>query len=187
MHGFGVSIILVFDDSFFKYVQKKLDDLEKLSFKKEIILVDNRIKNKEALNVKDDVKIVKVPYKALLFKLRYIGFLHSSMDYIWYIDADDDIYPFNFSCNGEDLIVYNFSINNIDTIITGSKDGFFNRGLWNKIFKRGLLKKAYSSMEKFNMFEDEDSMLQLGCLKFISTTKIDSQKIYNYHKSDKRN
>ncbi len=170
-----LSIILTFCDKDYHYINDFLKDIKnKVKIEHEILLVDNRINNKEELPDKELYDKVLVFSNKSNFG-RHKAVFEVTGDRIWFIDADDEIYEIDESfeeyLGGEEEY--------IQFLYLDYKEQFFANGncsLWNKWLKTDVCK------EKFLKFKDlpivfHDDYLMISALK---TYKSVQKKIYVY-------
>lgn len=192
-----ISIILSFYDRDKDRINDITNHILSLSKDVELIIVDDRYDKSVSLNN----KYIITPYegnKGLVYS-RYYGFIHSHGDYIWFIDADDkvlkipelldyDLQVFEYdNLNGkffyqkesESRLYKVEEVKNPDSILR-----FFNLGLWNKIFKRELVEKVFSTYDIENcidFFCMEDMVFNLSALSFIKEFYYSNDKIYEFY------
>ena len=142
-----LSIVLTFCDKDYHYINDFLKDIKnKVKIEHEILLVDNRINNKEELPDKELYDKVLVFSNKSNFG-RHKAVFEVTGDRIWFIDADDEIYEIDESfeeyLGGEEEY--------IQFLYLDYKEQFFANGncsLWNKWLKTDVCK------EKFLKFKD---------------------------------
>ena len=84
-----LSVVIIFCDKDFKYLDSMIKMVEKfVTAEHEIILVDNR-NNQEPFET--NYKVVSKGSNCYIFEGRRLGLDAASGDYIWFVDVDDEI------------------------------------------------------------------------------------------------
>lgn len=200
-----LSIILSFYDRDESLIESLTDRIQELAkdyhdYNIEYLIVDDR-KDKTNELPKSKKFMVK-PYrgnKGLLYS-RWYGFTHSSGDFIWFIDADDEIISipkFNesiginiFNYYEHDELVFDeesqiITKHEIMTIRNLRK--WIKVGLWNKVFRRDLVESVYGELDVENnkkkfekFFALEDSVFNFTALKYFDEFQFNSQIVYKW-------
>lgn len=198
-----ISIIINFYDKDHQHIPQMLKNLDKLTFEKEVIFVDDR--NDKTIDIRSEYNIPN-SYKIIpsfpnnenvgTFEARRTGVMNASGKYVWFVDIDDEIYDFKPSLDGSDIICFNFKINDKDHIRFSEKRYFtcssyknykyayrflLYGSLWRNIYLVDTLKKAYSQIPTHkHLFYYEDMFLNGYVLNNMKRITCDPQIIYNY-------
>lgn len=157
-----LSVVILFCDKDVKYLYGFLKQLESHIFTEyEIILIDNREKDKTQISTK--YKLIKPKENIFLFEGRRIGFENSSGEYIWNVDVDDEIigniYTSDFKSNA-DVIQFYYDVNGMQLKPGDHKPvRMFGNNVWSRFYKSSKLKEAYKPIKrrdlKIHTFEDQ--------------------------------
>lgn len=199
-----LSIVILVCDKDYKMLPCLSYSIDKhIKVEHEICVCDNREKHKgESLGV-HGIKVFNAKENLFIFEGRRQTVLNcASGDYVWFIDADDDVTTldeFNFD---EDLICFNYvSVNSKDksekpcnnpyhVAYTANKSNFFTYSwrnvtknmLWNKFIKRDLLVDVYSHVpDGMKIVLMEDCLLNILLLSKIKTLRFETGLYYKYY------
>lgn len=187
-----LSIIICFCDKDFYYLNGLLKEIkEKVLIKYEIILIDNRINNKEILNLDKNIKITK----SEINKTQFFRYNKKVLDLvegerIWYIDVDDSIETIDKSFEkylnyNEDIIIFSTRIVCTQESLNGAKEAD-HKSLHSKWLKTETCKKNFKDFpEEATIVFSEDNIALLT-FKNQKKCKID-KTIYNYHLDNSEN
>ncbi|WP_297437718.1 glycosyltransferase family A protein [uncultured Clostridium sp.] len=120
----------------------------------------------------ENIKVIDIKNKGVM-NARYIGYLHSTTENIFFLDADDyivdnfieKVYRFLYS-KTEELLIFNYKYVYLNkennSKIFGGKElikdlllNNINSAMWNKIFKRKIIKDIYfKELESLGYGED---------------------------------
>lgn len=128
---------------------------------------------------RDDIEIVKVVGVSPVSRARREGFERSTGDYIWFVDDDDEISP---SGLGEVGGVMRWRWREDVDILRFRTDGWMNIGT--KIYRRGVLAKAFAEMGEEPMTRFEDGLLYVTALKYAKKVEDVDREIYVYQRRD---
>lgn len=184
-----LSIVILFCDKDFKYLKDVLQQIKNnVEVKYEVVLIDNREKNKQKLDFDLDYKYYSFGYNARQVQGRKKGIELAEGDYIWFVDADDHIRNVDSELEdlqekGYDIIV--FGKYKHDTVYDNllSVENLYNVGaqLWNKWIKTSLLRTVEEQIPTDIICStSEDSLLVIGCMKYGHTIFFQPQEIYRY-------
>ena len=185
-----ISIIIPFYDNDYDKIPNIINELNKLTFSKEVIFVDDRNDKSENVFIPSQYKLVR-SHELLdnvgTFEARRSGVLNAIGDYIWFIDVDDKLNNITKFPIDEDVAAYEYSLffnnnsvadshmlkylnctkmeikssHNIKAILKYS-----SLGLWNKLFKREILLKTFNKIPFLNKFtKNEDGYTYFEILK----------------------
>lgn len=108
-----LSIVVTFCDKDVKYINNLLKSIkEKVHVSHEVILIDNREKDKSELEL-INATVYSKGYNAYQFEARRFAVQYCKGDYIWYFDADDVVFEVNSDLEDkftEDIVVFNYAI-----------------------------------------------------------------------------
>ena len=190
-----IDIIVCFCDKDYNLINNFIKSIN-LSIDYNLIFVDDRLdKSVDLRPLLKDFDYYIPPEKLGTFEARRFGFNKSKNDFVWFVDIDDELLDFKFVNADFDIYIYNFIVNTIpETEYKNAvfinpdneiKDRLFEYGLWNKIFKRSVLKKVF---EKIPFIKDlcflDDTYLNKSFMFFARKILVDSQIIYNYKCKD---
>jgi len=194
-----LSIICLVYDGNTKYLSPFIEMTKKIDFDHEVVIVDNRDDKSKPLKYKmDDAVVVKTEENVGILNGRRIGFEHSSGDYIWFVDIDDeimDVYDRDFGdCDiikfpayndnyirDSELYSYFIYKNDVCTLETLKK---LNIMLWDKWFKRDVLKKVYARLPQFKCVYSEDVLVFLAALEYSSNIRVIGTKPMYRHRTN---
>lgn len=199
-----LSVILSFydrDEGLIDPLAERIRELAKdvHDYNIEFLIVDDR--KSKSKKLKSSEFIVE-PYrgnKGLLYS-RWWGFTHSHGDFIWFIDADDEILEFPKFDENQKMSVFNYYDH--DSVNFEDESRFITKhevmtirnlrkwlkvGTWNKVYRRDLVEEVYAdygiadNKKKFeHFFVFEDSVFNFTCLKHIEGFDFVNQKIYKW-------
>ena len=106
-----LSIVAAFCDKDCQLIESLIDNIEKkVKVEHEIILIDNRENNHSEIDFKN-AKVYSKGYNAYQFEARRYAVQFCSGEYIWFIDADDEIFTVDIKNNfTDDIICFNYAI-----------------------------------------------------------------------------
>lgn len=110
-----LSIVITFCDRDQECIKNMLVYLDRLTFKKEIVFVDDRkdksLDIKSTYNIPDNYKLVlsdESGENVGTFEARRTGLLNCTGDYVWFVDVDDEPLDFNTDLsNNKVLYIFN--------------------------------------------------------------------------------
>lgn len=184
-----LSVIILFCDKDVKYIPSLLKNIkENLSIDYEIVLIDNRETNKDKLSIDPDIRYFAFGYNARQVQGRKKGVELAKGDYIWFVDADDEILEVDSSF--EKLMQKDYDIIVFDkSKYTHVKNNLMEQSilasmgvqLWNKWVKTSVLRKVEEYIPTdISGTASEDAMLVIGSLKFGKSIFFYQQRIYKY-------
>lgn len=141
-----LSIVAAFCDKDAQYIPELLNTIkERVHVSHEVILIDNRENNKDEIDFQN-AKVYSKGYNAYQFEARRYSVQFCKGDYIWFIDADDEVLTVESDLEDilkEDLIVFEYT--NKLNIITLPYQHYilkdiFNRNRFNVTTKEDILK-----------------------------------------------
>lgn len=193
-----LTIAILFCDKDYQHIPFLLDLIEdNVLIKYELILVDNREASKyEYIDFKN-ATVIDMQYNARQLQGRKQAINYATGDYIWFIDADDEVLFIsedkqNLLNKDYDAIYFNFYNEKIpcklfeeDKIINKpcERDVYINgrNMLWNKWIKTDILKKVETHIPTDIVASaSEDTALVLGTLKYSKTLYECSDFVYIY-------
>jgi glycosyltransferase involved in cell wall biosynthesis len=190
-----LSVICLVYEGNVKYLSKFLKMTKGIEIEHEVVVVDNRDDKTKPLkcNLKEAV-VVKTEKNLGILDGRRFGFEHSTGDYIWFVDIDDEIMDVHDRDYGNcDIIKFPFFnddkyLNEVkpriitgNAIATGNTVGIIDLMLWDKWFKREALEKAYKKIPSFFCIFGEDNLLSLNVLDCVESVRcIDCMPMYRY-------
>ena len=182
-----LSIVVLFCDYDVCYLNQAISSIKKnVKFSDyEIIAVDNRETNKDPL-ILDNVKVITKGYNLNCFEGRRFGFENSSGEYIWNFDADDLMIDRLYKEDLTGAEAYQLFYKMDDGPIFDKKVHFswFRQGAWCRIYKREILKKVYSRIDRpVNIFMREDLLLLRLVQKEVKQWDYITRVIYQYNHS----
>lgn len=181
-----LSVVVLFCDKDVKFLYDFLRQLESHIFTDyEIILVDNREKDKTEIKTK--YKLIDPGENIYLFEGRRIGFENSSGEYIWFVDVDDeiigDVYDEDFSSNA-DFIQFYYDANGAQ-IKPGNYPSVkaFGYNVWSRFYKASKLKEAYAPITKrgIKVSTFENAILLSLMLRTKPTISYLDKILYKYN------
>ena len=185
-----LSIVILFCDKDVKYIPSLLKNIkENISINYEIVLVDNRETNKDKLTLDPEYQYFAFGYNARQVQGRKKGIELAKGDYIWFVDADDEVLEVDSSF--EKLMQKDYSIIVFDrTEYSLIKNKHLTERtilcsmgvqLWNKWIKASILRKVEEYIPTdISGIASEDGMLVIGSLKFGTSVFYHHQLIYKY-------
>lgn len=204
-YKFTIGIIVC--DKDFRYIEKLLENIhQKVIGDYNIIIYNNCDLNYDALeNLKTNAIILPNTYKCKNPRQLYARKMITNKafdlktDYIWFIDADDEILQVDFNKLDyyTDIIIFpynteehkDFMNTNLESGIIKSSptwNTFLDVGcpLWRKFIKTEIFKKAYDLVDAYNLPPiscSEDTLASLLCLKFAKTYSKHHETLYFNH------
>ena len=196
-----LSVITLICDGYEHLIDKWVKNArEAILIDKEIIIVDNT--TAQSVPKIDGVKVVKAGHNAMQFAGRRMGVEASTGDYIFLVDADDDILPITHFEWDEEMICFNymakFADDNQEYICgepyriayTASKTATFfdtcwkdacKNMVWNKFYKRDLLMRVCSHLPYIEICFMEDVLLNLLVLAEVTSIRFENKSFYRYY------
>lgn len=165
-------------------------------FDKEILFLDNRENNHDELHFNNEVKVFSAGYNTYQLQGRKFLVSKATGDYIWFIDADDDIYfvdnDFLEIANEMKYDVIAFSFMYEDVPNKEWKRAEFGpeyplnekygAQAWNKWFKRSILDKVESYVpDGLKVIASEDLILVVGASKFAKSSIFIPDILYKFN------
>lgn len=124
---------------------------------------------------------------------------NASGDYVWFVDADDDIFEIDGSyLTDADMTVYSRLIRGDDKdswceqeplSVEGNESVWEHKGdvrccLWDKIIKTEILRQVISYVDDDDRVSaSEDAVYVIGAFRFAESLRFDSRYIYTYYAS----
>lgn len=190
-----LSIICLVYEGNMKYLSSFLKMTRNVKVKHEVVVVDNRDDKTKPLKCNlENVVVVETEKNLGILDGRRFGFEHSTGDYIWYVDIDDeimDVYDRDFG--DSEIIKFPFYmndnfINDVYSCVIRDKDVATGNTvcqvdvmLWDKWFKRNVLEKVYNRIPHFFCIYGEDSLVSLTALDYANDVRcIDCWPMYRY-------
>jgi len=163
---------------------------------KEVLFLDNRENNHDELHFNKGVKVYKAGSN--LYQLQGRKFLVSKAtgDYIWFIDADDDIYFVDQDIVDladkltYDVIIFSYSYEGFPFKDWKQKEfgpGYpinekYGAMAWNKWFRRSILEKVETYVsDGLKVIASEDLILVVGASKFSQKSIYVPDILYNFN------
>lgn len=185
-----LSIVILFCDKDVKYIPSLLENIkENISINYEIVLVDNRENNTDKFTLDPEYQYFAFGYNARQVQGRKKGIELAKGDYIWFVDADDEVLevdsPFEKLMQKDySLIVFEKSeyryVQN-ECLVGRPLLCAMGVQLWNKWIKTSILRKVEEYIPTdISGTASEDNMLVIGSLKFGHSVLFHPQKIYRY-------
>lgn len=189
-----ISIIVIFCDKDTKFLSQYIAYFKKLTFERELILVDNREKDTSSIDEYNCYKIVSMHKNLGCAAGRKLGFDNSNGDYVWFNDIDD--VPFDIDSStieklykikpdifrGKDMPFFTVQEKLIEKF--DKKEAMKNTLLWNKIFKRELLEKAFKNISYSDMIVlYEDIYISYFIMYYANSYFLSNSFIYYYNNS----
>lgn len=195
-----LSIIGLVYDGNEKYLKGFLEYTKRVRLDHEVIIVDNRDnKDSPLIASNKDIRIINAEHNLGILDGRRKGFEHSSGDYVWFVDIDDEIFDVIDDDYGDyDVISFNFKddVHNRylgkSGVITGEEVCSSNTLLciyfyiWNKWFKRDVVEKTYKEIPEFFCVYKEDTLFVTKALEYANTVYLlkGDCVFYNHIKSE---
>jgi hypothetical protein len=202
-----ISCIILFCDRDYIYIPELLNNIHKnLKIDHEIILVDNREEYKDIdIEIPDeiDVSYIDMGRNFRQLQARKFASQNATGDYIWFIDADDNILEVNDSIERRiidrkfpDMIVFNYNEGytekDFNTVLHFDDTQFYTIGLinksmrkmidvfnWNKWYKKDKLDKVMEKIpDGFEVSAYEDNVIVSLMLKEIDNLYTIARPIY---------
>ena len=198
-----LSVIVLVCDKDFKNAQKLVDNINsRVKVDHEVIIVDNRENREDKLEL-SDCEIFTKKENLCCFEGRRQAVLSCAKgDYVWFVDADDDVEEIAHFDFTEDLICFNYwcrtendekkvsCSNPYQCAYTASEAQFFSASwrnvlknmVWNKFYKTSVLKDIYKHLPdglKINF--SEDTLLNILVLSQIKTIRFLRDYFYVYY------
>lgn len=183
-----ITIGIIVCDKDYKLCSNLLQQIkERVHVPYEVVIVDNREKEKD---VKVDYKIdFSFGHNVYQFEARRKIISLAKGDYIWFVDADDEVLGLEHFEYDDDMIIYNYLMDGSYSLLDKSLDKSdlmnSNSGLWNKIIKTKLFDKFNVVFNKPNteMVATEDLMILTYLLTRLKTYRFCDDAIYKYNES----
>lgn len=197
-----VSCIILFCDKDWKYLDGLVNNIRKdMTVSHEVILVDNRKDRSRKIEI-DGVVLKETKAACSTIQARKQAVEFASGDYVWFIDADDEIYHVPSErmeiLDGYDVIIFNyesvtgkcfggitsdryFSKDNNDPFSVSYSDisQYMN---WNKWTRTEMLRLAMSEIsddDEFCLFED--NLITTLVQRRIKSAVAIAETLYLYH------
>src|SRR5574344_242833 len=163
---------------------------------KEILFLDNKENNHDELHFNECVKLYTMGYNAYQLQGRKFLISKATGDYIWFIDADDDIYFVdNEILDVADKLIYDTIIFSYTYEHVPFKDwkikeygadyamnDKYGAMAWNKWFKRDILLRVEEYVpENLKVIASEDLILVMGASKFSKKSIYLPDILYNFN------
>lgn len=184
----GVSIIIPFCDKDFCYIKDILSKIDtNVKIQHEVILLDNRENKNYKVEGKFD-KIVINEHNGYNYS-RKKAVPEATMEYIWFIDADDTIYEIDETFND----ILNKNYDSIDFLFTDDLnkfcfykdkkivDFFTDTILWNRWIKTNCCLKAFKDLSDCKLCFSDDVILCYALGNVCKNNFKSDKKIYHYH------
>ena len=181
-----LSIVIPFCDNDYQFLDGAINSIKKhVKFDDyEIIAVDNREKEKSAINIKD-IKIVSKGYNIGCFEGRKFGVQNSQGKFIWNFDVDDlmigDLFREDIKEDADVLqmfYIYNTG-QRYDKKMFPIEYGI---NVWSRLYKAEIVKNFYAKLERpVNIFLREDLILFDAVCKSARVWKYIPKVIYEYN------
>ena len=174
-----ISCIILFCDRDYIYIPELLNNIhENLKIDHEIILVDNREEYKDIdIEIPDeiDVSYIDMGRNFRQLQARKFASQNATGDYIWFIDADDNILEVNDSIERRiidrkfpDMIVFNYNEGytekDFNTVLHFDDTQFYTIGLINKSMRKMI------DVFNWNKWYKKDIILITKCNKTSKKT-----------------
>lgn len=178
-----LSVVIIFCDKDFKYLNNMVSMVEKfVTVEHEIILVDNR-DNQEPFETK--YKYVSKGSNCYIFEGRRMGLDVASGEYIWFVDVDDEIIgeisEDDLKGRTEKILQLNYKISNSGCIKLGQiKNNIFCFGpsVWSRIYKTSELREALKPLKRnLKLVNGEDRVI----LDFMINRCESGKDIFIFH------
>lgn len=188
-----LSIIMLFCDKDFCYLENKLKELkQKISLSYEILLLDNRENNKDPISELDEnVKYFSYGKNCYNYS-RHSIVKHASGKYVWFIDVDDEIFNIDetfkeYILSNEEEICFNFILSNEEKPGQIKNASRTYSPIWSRWIRTDLAKEK---LKKLNLvpivfFDDDIIIYQFKDLKkiisenYIYFYRVDRSTFYN--------
>lgn len=182
-----LSIIICFCDKDFHYLNNLLKKIKrKVLIKYEIILIDNRINNKEILDLDKSIKIIR----SEINKTQFFRYNKKVLDLvkgerIWYIDVDDSIEAIDkefekYLYYDEDIIVFS------SRVVCRKEEEDNRYSLHAKWLKAETCRKNFKDFPEEATIIFSEDVIALLTFKNQKKYKVD-KIIYNYHLDNSEN
>lgn len=197
-----LSICILFCDKDYQYINRLLKNIkDSCCVEYEVILIDNRVDKSERLNFK---KAKVYPCDKLgQFNGRRLAISKAKGDYIWFVDADDNVHKMPTFIRDElnlnyDIVTFNAidsfgdwtgtwperkekeRLYNRKNLLTHDVETYVGQCVWNKFFKRDILLPAVDLPDTYITF-NEDSLFNMIALKYAKTVKSLNCVLYKYN------
>lgn len=199
-----LSVVVLCCDKDYTCVEKQIAAInEHVKIEHEIVIVDNREKNKDK-PLNEDGAIVYTEGKNMMpFEGRRKAVMNAvNGDYVWFVDVDDEICNVE-SCDGidmgVDMVVFNYMVRRADKLMPWAdaikvphtvsdapflhdywkrKDGNM---VWNKFYRRDLLMKIYTGLpDGLEICQTEDCVINILLMPALRTVRYDNHFWYVY-------
>lgn len=182
-----ISIILAFYDGDFKYLKDILSEIEsKVKIDHEVVLLDNREKNKELIVGHYD-KLLVNGYNGYNYSRKKAVNLATG-EYIWFVDVDDSIYEIDETFEeflNKDYDAISFKFNDEGNLFSHCNNrGFFSFTedcmLWNRWLKKECCLKAFKDLADIPLCFADDMILCYALNNFCKNNISVDKYIYFY-------
>lgn len=188
-----LSIIMLFCDKDFYYLENKLKELkQKINLSYEILLLDNRENNKDPIpELDENVKYFSYGKNCYNYS-RHSIVKHASGKYVWFIDVDDEIFNIDetfkeYILSNEEEICFNFILSNEENPGQTKNASRTYFPIWSRWIRTDLAKEK---LKKLNLvpivfFDDDIIIYQFKDLKkiisenYIYFYRVDRSTFYN--------
>ena len=193
-----LSIIVLFCDKDKQYIPDLLKQIRtKVKIPHEVVLIDNCTDPVEPDG--DDFKYYAFGYNAYQLAGRKKGAELASGDYMWFVDADDEILSIEekdikYLEENDDIIIFNI-ISRVpiapevekDFIIEGNllQESIYRtvvKTLWNKWIRSGIVRKIERAVPKnLETCSLEDTLIWIGALFYGKQIRFATKTVYYVH------
>ena len=187
-----LSIVGIVYEGNIKYLERFIKQTKSVEVSHEVVIVDNR--KDKTVPLECDYKVVQTEGNVGILDGRRAGFEASTMEYVWFVDIDDeilkvpdtdygdaDIFRFPFYDSGYELEFNESRVINDKDVCTESTNDLLNCMLWNKWFKREVLENVYKKLPHFFCVYSEDVLVSACALEFAKKVQcVACYPIYNY-------
>lgn len=187
-----LSLIIPFCDKDYNYIPSLINNIEHdIRINHEIILLDNRDKKRNCLIDTQGVPIHSLNGNQFTFEARRRAIDFVTGDYMWFIDADDNVLPLKDEDYFKDYkdyyshksvsIISNFE-NKKELIINQSFGHSFNDSLWQVIIKTDFwIKIIHHIPPNVKLISGEDVFISNLCKKYAKSWGKTNKVLYIYN------